>query len=376
MGERRAGGAWSGGGRGDTEVILSLHSVHNVQHSPNESYYGMASNHALEAEIPVTSERPAHLSAGIDSIVSVRVFLHNRGAPTASDRPVGQLSIPVREMTEICGQGIYQTWFVLEPPEPYGNTQHSLLVDRFRKAMYVVGQEPHAARICLSLLDSSQPSDWGKFESDRERSTFYSPLLVSHTQHAKLARAYFDHLEHLAAGPDSKGKHSGSRGPPEPEALQSKLERLQQQQRGEEVESLRRELDQMTEEANRRIEKGNESIVKLKAELKQKRDEEGPELQRERDAAAARVDAARRAGRELQAQLEKAGDAWDASKEAELERLRVEAATLGKQKAALMKMVQDVYGTGASTAAKRDSGQQLLPSPSELLGQSGASKPL
>jgi len=369
--EMRGSGSWLSGGV--TDVTLSLHSVHNVQHTPNESYYGMATNHTLEADIPVTSERPAHLTASVDSIVSVRVFLHNRGAPTASDRPVGQLSIPVREMAEICGQGIYQTWFVLEPPEPYGNAHHGQLVDRFQQALYVAPQEPHAARICLSLLDSSQPSDWGKFESDRERAIFYTPLLVSHRQHSQLARAYFDNLEALAAGTtESKRKQSGAKGL-EPSALHSELERLQQLQKHEEVENLRRELDQMTEEANRRIEKGNESIVKLKAELKHTRDEEGPELQRERDDAALRVEAARQAGRDLRARLEKAGAAWNAQSEEELEKLRQEASVLGKQKGALMKMVQDVYGSGS---AKRDSNQPLLPSPAELLGGAAPSKPL
>jgi len=55
------------------EVILCLHAVHNVQHRPNESYYGMASdNPADSVGVAVTSERPARLLAGLDSVFTMR----------------------------------------------------------------------------------------------------------------------------------------------------------------------------------------------------------------------------------------------------------------------------------------------------------------
>eukprot|EP00913_Durusdinium_trenchii_P019882 g18689.t1 len=60
------------------EVVLSLHSVHNVKHTPDESYYGMATNHSAEAEVAVTSARPVKFWVGMESIVSLRIFLHPR----------------------------------------------------------------------------------------------------------------------------------------------------------------------------------------------------------------------------------------------------------------------------------------------------------
>ncbi|CAJ1330059.1 unnamed protein product [Effrenium voratum] len=103
------------------EVVLSLHSVHNVKHTPEESYYGMATNHTAEAEVAVTSARPAKLMVHLESIVSLRVFLHARGRPSSEDRPVGQVSVPIREMLEICGPCIFQTWLLLDPWSAYGS---------------------------------------------------------------------------------------------------------------------------------------------------------------------------------------------------------------------------------------------------------------
>lgn len=327
---------------------MCLHSVHNVQHSPNESYYGMATDHASEVEIPVTSERPARLMAGIDSVISVRVFLHNRGSPSTSDRPVGQLSIPVREMLDMCGPGLYQTWFLLDAPTPYGGMQRSHILERFRRSLHGVSMELHTSRICLTLLESStEPADWPKDEKDRV--TYYEPLLISHQQHVQITQAYFDYIERAEpasatrAASKKPGAATSAQSPVEASALKAELERLQHQQREEEVGLLQRELDQITEEANKRIEKGNTAIKELKAELKHLRDVEAVQLQRENAEVDQRVRALRQENEELRRRVESSQD--DAAADDELQKLQQEVMVLTNQKDALLKMVQDVYGT-------------------------------
>merc|ERR1712217_320553 len=91
----------------------------------------------------------------------------------------------------------------------------------------------------------------------------------------------------------------GSQGMVEPDMLRSELERLQQQQREEEVDSLQKELDQITEEANKRIEKGNDSIVELKNNLRNLRDVDAPKLQREFADAQRMIETARAQNSEL-----------------------------------------------------------------------------
>mmetsp|Transcript_108087 Transcript_108087/g.209250 ORF Transcript_108087/g.209250 Transcript_108087/m.209250 type:complete len:386 (-) Transcript_108087:99-1256(-) len=313
------------------EVVLCLHSVHNVQHSPNESYYGMATDHSLDVEIPVTSERPARLTASLESVISVRIFLHSRGAPSTNDRPVGQLSIPIGEMIDLCGPGVYQTWFTLEDAQPYIMVRGQI-VERFRRALHGVSMELHAPRICLTMLESSsEPTEWAKEE--RNRITYYGPLLVSHVQHLQTVQAYFDRADKIATG-----------GSSEAASTKGELERLKlQQQQDEEVGQLQRELDQITDEANKRIEKGNAAIVKLKGELKHLRDVEAAQLQRERQEAESQLQTLRQESIQLQQRAE--NSVVDANGNEELLKLRQDVLVLNNQKAALMKMVQEIYGT-------------------------------
>jgi len=309
---------------------LCLHSVHNVQHAPNESYYGMATDHSLDVEIPVTSERPARLTASLESVISVRIFLHSRGAPSTNDRPVGQLSIPIGEMIDLCGPGVYQTWFTLEDAQPYVMVRNQI-VERFRRALHGVSMELHAPRICLTMLESSaEPTEWAKEE--RNRITYYGPLLVSHVQHLQTVQAYFDRGDKISTNST------------EAASLRGELERLKlQQQQDEEVGQLQRELDQITDEANKRIEKGNAAIVKLKGELKHLRDVEAAQLQRDRQDAENQLQKLRQESIQLQQRAE--NSAVDANGDEELNKLRQDVLVLNNQKDALMKMVQEIYGT-------------------------------
>merc|ERR1719188_2940011 len=125
------------------------------------------------------------------------------------------------------------------------------------------------------------------------------------------------------------------------EALQQAQMRSRQQ---EEVAVLQRELDQVTDEANKRIEKGNESILKMKADLRQLRDTTEPQVLREHEEARRRLEAARSREEALARQASASESAQLAQDSPEVAELRRDLQVLENQKAALLEMVQGVYG--------------------------------
>mmetsp|Transcript_2603 Transcript_2603/g.6069 ORF Transcript_2603/g.6069 Transcript_2603/m.6069 type:complete len:424 (+) Transcript_2603:111-1382(+) len=331
------------------EVALFLHSVHNVQHSCTESYYGMASccgpRDAPHTDVPVTSERSAVLHASIDSVISVRIFLHERGTPSASDRMVGQLMLPVREVVGLCGPGIYQTWFLLESPSQNASPPSRLrAAERLRRAMHCVSQDVQAPRICLTLLEANTDSQqWTRDEAAAIK--YYDTVLVSHQQHLHATRKYLDVVERAEA-PNEPGRRqqSSSARAEAPSAPAASLRRASEAGRNieeEEANQLRVELDQITEEANRRIEKGNDAILKLKAQLKELRDVEAPRLMQENADAERQLEVARRQNEQLKRRIERQ-DCPELDEE--VTGMQQEVLVLSKQKAALMAMVQDIYG--------------------------------
>jgi len=342
------------------EVVLCLQSVHNVQHSSDESYYGMATNHNSDSEIPITSERSVRLFTNINSLLSVRIFLHTRGAPSHKDRAVGQVSIPVRQMRELVGPGIFQTWFLLDSCAPYSQIAQSRVVEQFRNSLFNVARHLHSPRICLTMIEATtEPSKWSKDEKDRV--TYYDALLVSHIQHAQMTRAYFDDVSRM-----------DGTAPPRPDQrrfdARAEETRMSAAERELEIDRLQQELDQLTDEANRRIERGNRDISRLKAQLKQLNDVEGPQVQREHEDAEHKLAVAKTTNAELKQRADQltSSSANDAD---ELEGLRTEVAVLTNQKAALMKMVQDIYGTAVPTSGESATeAANLLPDPYEFLG--------
>ncbi|CAJ1366917.1 unnamed protein product, partial [Effrenium voratum] len=129
-----------------------------------------------------------------------------------------------------------------------------------------------------------------------DRALYHDPLLVSHAQHLQAVKAYLDHCdrEHLEVRAASKRSS---------EDPQSQLDKTQRQLEEEETR-LRVQLDNITEEANRRIEKGNEHILKLTAQLKDLQEKEEPELEQQRQEALAALQRQRQKAKEVQKQAE------------------------------------------------------------------------
>lgn len=317
-------------GSEERDVLICLHSVHNVEHLPNESYYGMATNHCADEEIAVTSDRAAPLRACLDSVISIRLHLHERGTPASQDRPVGQVSIPVREMLRHCGPAIFQTWLVLEASAPYDSVL-SRAAESFRRALQAVPENVRCPRICVSLLETAlEPSQWINDESTQVM--YYDPLLVSHSQHLQLEQTYFRVLDgeelglEVSAGGVARAHPSSN-----------------------ELSQLKRDLDSVTLEANRRIEKANENILKLKGQLRAMAEKEAPPLLRAHAEAQRRKKMVEASHEELQIRL--GNEDYDE----ELDQLRGEVTVLMDQKAALMDSVQELYQAGGGQVRDRKS---------------------
>lgn len=320
------------------EVVLSLHSVHNVKHTPDESYYGMATNHSAEAEVAVTSARPVKFWVGMESIVSLRIFLHPRGKPASEDRPIGQISIPIREMLEICGPCIHQTWLLLDPFAAYGSQPRSQVSGNFRRAFSEVSAKLHSPRICISLMEVTvDPTTW--VNSEKDRAFYHDPLLVSHAQHVQAVKAYLDYCDREKLDFRKPRKRS-------PEANGESRDRRAEEQK------LRLQLEQLTEQANHQIEKSNETILKLNAQLKDMMETEEPDLEQERQNILAVLQERRLQAEDLQKRCE--------GTSAPLRSLRDDVQRLKDEKEALLVEVQEIY---SKQKARSD---RLLPDPRNL----------
>merc|ERR1719401_595306 len=118
----------------------------------------MVTDHVGTPEIPITKEHPVQVVAGRDSLISVRMFIHKRGAPNSTDRAVGQLSIPVWHVLDKYGPSIYQTWFSLSDNVPYQDVPISQVEARYDHALQRVLVDRSAPRVCLSLHEAASDS--------------------------------------------------------------------------------------------------------------------------------------------------------------------------------------------------------------------------
>lgn len=379
-----------GAGLGATrEVLLTMHAVHNVQHTSKESYYGVATNHTTEGMIRVTSERPAKMVVDIDSIISVRVFLHNSGGSSGTDRPIGQVSIPLKEMLAICGPGIFKAWFLLGPSLAYASQSRSQVAERFRHALMEIHNDIKSPRACLTLLEASQNySKWALRE--QSRALYFQPVLVSREQHLQVLRAYFEQCEHEEPVQQQERRSFKSRAstnasdPSSPMSwtsdLMVELYKVQRHQLEEEETRMSNDLHQLTDDANARIAKSNETILGLKADIGQSQaDIEKVGL--ERKDARGRLDTARRKSVELQEQLR--SRQLDGFSE-ELPNLRQAVRRLAEEKQALLMELQSQKSKMQAPSSQppqpasqppKKFANRLLPDPGELLDSLALQRP-
>merc|ERR1719272_1451478 len=161
------------------------------------------------------------------------------------------------------------------------------------------------------------------------QSTHYDPMVVSTAQHLKVEHGYFREMdsEDIAAlnGLETSSRSGGS-------------------SHSSEASQLKQDLDSVTLEANRRIEKANETILRLKSQLREMAEKETPLLVRAHTDVQRRMEMIQESHHELQNRM------YNEDYDEELDQLRGEVMVLTEQKAALMDSVQELYTAGGGTA--------------------------
>mmetsp|Transcript_15073 Transcript_15073/g.33194 ORF Transcript_15073/g.33194 Transcript_15073/m.33194 type:complete len:441 (-) Transcript_15073:197-1519(-) len=394
------------------DVVLSINDVRNVNLAPHETFYCVtACDHFARA--CAAKGRPVKFATTVRSYISLEVFGANRAEIDAAadlgqlqGRPLGTLTIPVHRLVETCGITIYYTWFLLEQSRapPIGDT-----IERFDSAITGAPRQVFAPKVSLSLCPASEYDAQLVYQpeaTNEQKVARYAALLLSHNQHLHLASELYKRslaaanaafLEQKVAKKKEKIallKQSNEAQGAEIENLQKIVAELQNRHRTQYdsqseryqtvqgrleetinklsrenhelksrgltdtanfeqtdrmIQKLNQDLRSVTEEANARIDKANESIKMLKGQVKQ-RDTEAQMIAAERD--------------NLRHQLTQAQNALaqnsgnTGTKDMEISKLQNEVQILQEQKAALVKIVEDLYAQLDSAGVTVGNAQQ------------------
>mmetsp|Transcript_57543 Transcript_57543/g.106303 ORF Transcript_57543/g.106303 Transcript_57543/m.106303 type:complete len:367 (-) Transcript_57543:61-1161(-) len=295
---------------GPREVILCLQSVHNVPHDSDDVYYGMATDHTSERDSFITSEKPVRFTVDHLTIISVRVFLHKRGSVSKQDRAVGQVSLPIAQVVELIGRGMFQCWLLLEEPTEYSEIRRSWAVEHFRNAYLHVQERIHAPRVCITLLEAeTDPKLWANNEKDK--AAYHDVILATHVQHAQLVAAYHNELGDATSRSPSIGSVSS--------------------------------LDQV----KRRERNDMANISKLEEQMRELR-EVSDRLWHDRNVVRRKLEAAKWRNSQLQEQASEPSS----TDESELAQLSREKMVLSREKAACMQMVQEIFSVAERGAVE------------------------
>merc|ERR1711963_559553 len=112
-----------------------------------------------------------------------------------------------------------------------------------------------------------------------------------------------------------------------------------------EASQLKYELEAVTIEANKRIEKANETILRMKSQLREMTEKQAPPLVRLHAEAKRRYDIVEAQGQELQRSLN------TQDFDVELDQLRGEVAVLTDQKEALMESIKELCDRTRTTGS-------------------------
>eukprot|EP00811_Abedinium_folium_P025917 NODE_3743_length_1992_cov_13.569973.p1 GENE.NODE_3743_length_1992_cov_13.569973~~NODE_3743_length_1992_cov_13.569973.p1 ORF type:complete len:505 (-),score=92.44 NODE_3743_length_1992_cov_13.569973:227-1741(-) len=295
-------------------VTVLCHALHNVEHAAGETICCSVSDPSVGTKVPlsVAAGQPVQVHAGIGDVLCLHVYVQGAGSGARSARRrVGCLSIPTKAVRDVCGQGICETWFILDTctPHVHNSNAPATAADQFSQAMKGVAQRLSAPRICITMLDATtDPSTWHLHSEGR--ASYYDPIVVSHTQHLETCRAYTV----CCRAPLPQPNHA-------------------------ELVALERELDSMVTAANQRLQGGNASIMELKAQIQREHDE-GAQLLMDDQEAAKRLEDALSQNTELRDRVAPlSGSCADA-----LELVSEQIELIEKQKTVLLEVVGSAYG--------------------------------
>eukprot|EP00405_Crypthecodinium_cohnii_P014589 CAMPEP_0206449060 /NCGR_PEP_ID=MMETSP0324_2-20121206/17865_1 /ASSEMBLY_ACC=CAM_ASM_000836 /TAXON_ID=2866 /ORGANISM="Crypthecodinium cohnii, Strain Seligo" /LENGTH=396 /DNA_ID=CAMNT_0053918367 /DNA_START=27 /DNA_END=1220 /DNA_ORIENTATION=+ len=313
------------------DAVAVCHEVRSVPLSSNEvlvSDFRVLNQrqpmHNLHDRKLLSADQTINLkSLQIDAVVQLTVYAQDRDS--GAIRSCGEVRIPLRTVVTKYDQSLYHTWVTLDTPGLNDSVASIGLMDgiqgvgeAFAHAMNNAPRQLSQPKACISLckatdLDPSGHVLWTEDLPRKDRISRWGPMLRSQQQHIVMCAAQHHHQEQDRPTRESQQDSAQLRALLQREEQQVKeleilranvrerrAQQASQQQRSaaaaatktktkmkmkmkkreefdEQVRSLKLELEQLSVEANKKIEEGNVRIE----QLRQERDMAAEEADRE-----------------------------------------------------------------------------------------------
>jgi hypothetical protein len=408
------GSGWLYSAEDKTLVLLSLNDARNIRPQPGEEVIAKVLT-AYSPPAQVRIGQPASVLVCADSTITLQVGSASPPAAAAGKIDmVGEVSLSLEYLMRRCGRSVYYTWFPLQ--QMAGEcSQPAESIDQFDRALRSCAREPRSEMVCLSLCPADAPeatafASGSQYEvnvSATDKCARFPGLMASHTQHARMLQSLYrisraaqqgrgidmstasvdmssaswamnassqSHHVHRGNSWDAglaNRQDSGSSGAfdlPGPQELGG------YQQRGagptsppasaagsksEEIFKLQKDIENTTEEANKRINQASEAIRTLKDRVA-KRAEEHERMRQETERFKQDADALELENERLSLQIERRRRVAPDAREQEVEKLKRDRDTLKEQQEALLAILEDLYGAvGKSDSKEEEAGAAI-----------------
>lgn len=392
MGNAAGGASWFAFTEETTLVLLRLHDARQIDLSSGEAICGIVSLGADEPEAAlVRPDCPAQFAVDAGSSVSISFRAVRAGCSVHHGRLLGDVSLPLEHIAKKCGGSLYHMWLPVQPDHGNGaQSSGEAAYEHFAKALRNAAKDPRLPMVSLSLCRADVPgADLEFYESSAtsaDKAAHFYSLLQSHAQHARLVQALYrqNRLQQQGRGnacsqdplADSFAVHPGFKFGPQRRSrndsgLEFDLGGIAEDGRfePEDPDRLRKEMDDMTSEANARINQASDAIRTLKERLSAKQAENNhlkQETSQFRREATEQEIENERLSLMLERRERDKGD--NADREAESKRLKREVEVLKEQKEALLLILNDLYGAVGSPPPKAATEATAVPSAAASTG--------
>lgn len=329
------------------DVTLYLNDTRNVPLEADERLFAWVQQRNHE-NVLLTQDTPATLRVSQSSVLRIGVWTQKRGE---DDEPIahGNVHIPIEAMMEKSGAALYHTWFLLEPSgEPMRD-----LKEMFDYSLFEVARKVFVPKICITLIRREEELRDGLFcpaQSERTKADRYAPLLLSHLQHLQLCQTLTVSLESPEIRGD-KHKEKNKMLKQQIKLLKAENEKLMQL-----MDDLQKRHRVSTEQQNQqhrqlqgqisRMQDNHEVMSDLSSSRRSQEIVEQITIQ-----ANQRIDKANDTINQLRSRLLEEAD----KQQADAREHETEMKVLREQKIALMKIVEDLYTQSSERSAFQQS---------------------
>eukprot|EP00929_Paragymnodinium_shiwhaense_P078127 TRINITY_DN40432_c0_g1_i1.p1 TRINITY_DN40432_c0_g1~~TRINITY_DN40432_c0_g1_i1.p1 ORF type:complete len:841 (+),score=256.43 TRINITY_DN40432_c0_g1_i1:111-2633(+) len=201
-------------------------------------------------------------SLQLDTTILVRAWASSeelRRNAFAERRACGEVRVPVHRLVSRCAGCLYHTWLLMDSPGLDGlATSIGLMstggdAESFDQALHNAPRQLFQPKVCLSImrtadLPASGNPIWTEEVPEAQRSTFWSPLLLSQRQHMLMGQAMFLHDSSRAGSSTGPSEDSEAALETQRQAYEAQLAELrkhldaQDDKQQQEVRQLRSEL--------------------------------------------------------------------------------------------------------------------------------------